>query len=104
MNTIADPSGQRRNVQLPHFVLDPPPIDIPLWLSHMNLGDHHGSLTGSLFFDSVRIILRLETAQVDLHVLFGHEKALVTEKLLDGVNVNALLDHVGGDGMAKLMW
>src|SRR6266702_2988489 len=103
MHTVANTIREWRHIQLAHFVLDPSAISFALLQSQLYLRCHHFSGIRLLLFDSIGIIFGLETAQIDLYVLFRHGKALVSEKLFDRVNIDSLLDHVRGDGMAKLV-
>ncbi len=103
MDTIANAIRQRGNIQLAYFILDPPSVCIALWLGYLNLSHHHLRCIRLLLFYTVSVVLGLEAAQVHLHISLCHGKAGMSKKLLDGVNINALFDHVSRDGMAKLV-
>src|SRR6266516_3440762 len=103
MHTVANTIREWRHIQLAHFVLDPSAISFALLQSQLYLRCHHFSGIRLLLFDSIGIIFGLETAQIDLYVLFRHGKALVSEKLFDRVNIDSLLDHICGYRMPKLM-
>src|SRR5947199_7171275 len=81
VDTIANAVRHWRNIQLAHFVFYPPSVCITLWLGDLDLSCHHFSCIGLLFFDPISIILRLEAAQIDLHILLGHAKAGMSKKL-----------------------
>src|SRR5713101_375972 len=96
MDTIANAVGERRHIQLAHFVFDPPSIGIALWLDYLDLA-HHLRSGGLLLLHAVGIVFGLETAEIDLDILFRHSEAFVSEKLFDRVDIDPLLDHIGGD-------
>src|SRR5258708_4499688 len=102
MDTIANAVRERRHIQFAHFVLDPSSIGITLWLGYLDLA-HHLRCRGLLFLQAIGIVFGLETAQIDLDILFRHRQAFVSEKLFDGVNIDSLLDHVGCNRMPELM-
>ena len=56
-----------------------------------------------LLFGAIGIVFGLETLKVEFDVALGHAQALVPQKLFDSVDINALLNHLRGNRMAKLM-
>ena len=98
-----DAIWQGRAIQGPNFLLNPAAID-------GGFGRRDGKLCGEgeccarlLLFGAIGIVFGLETLEVEFDVALGHAQALVPQKLFDGVDINALLNHLRGNRMAKLM-
>jgi hypothetical protein len=78
-----------------HLFLDPSSVSIARWLGYLDL-THHLGRGGLLLFHAVGIVFGLETAEIDLYIFFRHGKTLVSKKLFDCINIDPLLDHIGG--------
>lgn len=102
MHTVSNAVRERRHIQFTHLVLQPASIDIAIWLGDLDLA-HHLGCGGLLLLEAVSIVFGFEATQIHPDVLFRHRKALVSEKLFNGVDIDSLLDHIGGDGMPELM-
>src|SRR5437763_16228763 len=103
MHTVANAIGERGNIQLPYFVFDPSSVCAALWLGYLNLTRHHLCCIRLLLFHTVRIVLSFEAAQIHLDISLGHGKAAMPKKLFDRVHVHALLNHICGERVPKLM-
>src|SRR5260370_7273343 len=103
MRKVTNTIREWRHIQLATFVLDPSGISFALLQSQLYLRCYHFSGIRLLLSDSIGIIFGLETAQIDLYVLFRHGKALVSEKLFDRVNIDSLLDHICGYRIPNLI-